>query len=437
MAELNIYTTTFNGGRSLIDTNFFAANFFNALKTNVPPDLVVLCLEEVAPIGYAFLGGSLLTPYFSRFDTALQLAASQRFGNETAYETLVVRNVGLTAIMLFIRRSARLVDKITGIETAGVGCGFCAMGNKGGVGVRLGLGLDSAEGMALTFVAAHLAPMEDQCERRNEDWKTICEGLVFESGDSAAKRRTSGEEETEPLLSSSKSVEDVGFHGLFSPKTHIYFAGDLNYRTSDTSPKPEDYKNWPQPVESVDDARHYGHLLAKDQLAREQAQNKTLHNLSEAPISFPPTYKYSDAAQKHAASLPVSKSSDDEDQVWLWAKHRTPSWCDRILYLTSAPPLVHSYTALPVQPTSDHRPVALSFSILLEPLPKALIADVKQPYPIRKDWREARAAARRYEILVGLASYLALTWEGEALLAGTVIGVLGGYFVLRTLLAGS
>ena len=53
----------------------------------------------------------------------------------------------------------------------------------------------------------------------------------------------------------------------------------------------------------------------------------------------------------------------------------------------------------------------------------------------RKDWRERRAAARRYEVLVGIASYLALTWEGEMVLAATIAGVLGGYVALRAMLA--
>jgi hypothetical protein len=32
--------------------------------------------------------------------------------------------------------------------------------------------------------------------------------------------------------------------------------------------------------------------------------------------------------------------------------------------------------------------------------------------------------------LVGIASYLALTWEGEAMLAATVVGALGAYMLL-------
>ena len=209
-------------------------------------------------------------------------------------------------------------------------------------------------------------------------------------------------------------------------------AGDLNYRTSDKAPNPDDHQTWPQPVESVSDVHHYSHLLEQDQLTRELRNNKTLHNLSESEITFPPTYKYSAEAQKLAAQAPAAKI-EDEGRAWLWAKHRVPSWCDRILYLSAAPPKVHAYTALPVQPTSDHRPVVLSISIPRKPLSLAP-DDIKSPFPIRPDWKEARAAARRYEIAVGIIAYLGLTWEGEALLAGTVVGILGGYLALRAMI---
>jgi hypothetical protein len=162
-----------------------------------------------------------------------------------------------------------------------------------------------------------------------------------------------------------------------------------------------------------------------------------LHLLTEATVTFPPTYKYSDAAKDAAKnSKPLPSGGSDEHASWPWAKHRVPSWCDRILFLAGgrggADVDVHSYDALSVQPTSDHRPVTMSVTI---PLRKPeLAADFKAPFSMRRDWRERRAAARRYEVLVGIAAYLALTWEGEALLVATVVGILGGYVALKAVL---
>ena len=440
MADLSCYITTFNCGRTLLAVDYFAANFFNGINTNLPPDLIVLALQEIAPIAYGFLGGSLLAPYFARYTVAVQLALSERFGVEDEYQTLVVRNVGMSGIMVLAK--PELAERIRGIETAGVGVGYMGMGNKGAAGVRItyGSGLEGDEGSGnafATFIAAHLAPMEWGYERRNEDWKSICEGLVFErdtmrSWSRKPEAESNDASESEPLLSSSNDNTSSDEQGMFSSKAYLFFGGDLNYRTSDTAPKSHDHKLWPQPVENVSDVQHYNRLFEGDQLLREMNKNKTLHHLAESKITFPPTYKYSDAAQDVAANAPSSKI-DNEGNPWLWAKHRIPSWCDRILYLAAAPPKVHSYTALPVQPTSDHRPVALSVSIPGKPL-NLSAEDVKPPFAIRKDWQEARAAARRYEFAVGVAAYLALTWEGEALLGGTVLGLIGGYLALRAMI---
>lgn len=431
MSTLTAHITTFNCGRELASTSHLANEMFSD-SPSVSPDLIVLCLQEIAPIGYAFLGGSFLAPYFSRFSTIVQHAVSKHFGSSTDYVPLLARNEGLTALMVFARSDVK--DNIRWIETAGVGVGMYEMGNKGAVGARLGFTGHEEETVPVTFVSAHLAPGEDQCQRRNNDWQSICEGLIFTRDNVNATRNG---EDSQPLLGSDSAdaSETTSEHTLFSPMSHLFFAGDLNYRTSDTPPSTTDHHTWPHPTS---DPKHpsYRDLWANDQLSRELRNKNTLHLLTEAPVNFPPTYKYSDAAKetaKHGKPLPPGGTG--EKQTWPWAKHRVPSWCDRILFLDAgkADIDVHSYDALSVQPTSDHRPVTLSVTI---PLRKPEVAvGVKPSFSARKDWRERRAAARRYEVLVGIASYLALTWEGEMVLAATIAGILGGYVALRAMLA--
>ncbi|KAK5707035.1 hypothetical protein LTR17_021071 [Elasticomyces elasticus] len=451
MADLNTYITTFNCGRKLIDVDYFASNFFNGLKTDLPPDLIVLCLQEIAPLGYSFLGGSMLAPYLARFNEAIALASERKYRGEDIqkeYVSVMSRNVGMTGILVFAKH--HVAHRVRWVQTGGVGVGeWFQMGNKGAVGVRMGLHSDgNAEEAVFTFVSAHLAPFEGNWQRRNEDWQSICEGLVFEEvGHSVKKPADNSEPERQPLLSSTDGTENAnaGPHGIFSPPSQVFFAGDLNYRTSDSSPSPEDAAKWPQPIESSTDPRHISQFLPKDQLARERSKGHTLHLLSEAPIDFPPTYKYSSAAQKHALASSLTTASHKmrdgrvvetteirppAEEVWLWAEHRTPSWCDRILFLEAAAPnQIHAYTALPVQPTSDHRPVVLSCSIPC----KAVKTQLSPPFKIRDDWMQRRAAARRYELMIGVLAYLGWTWEGEALLVGTVVGIIGGYLVLRAL----
>lgn len=432
--SLTAHITTFNCARTF-PSSHLAGDLFSTTTSSIPPDLIVLCLQEIAPIGYAFLGGSFLAPYFASFKTIVHNAVAQHFESNADYTPLLTRHAGLTGLMIFARSDVK--ERIRWIETAGVGVGVFEMGNKGAVGARIGFeGDDDNEGVPVTFVSAHLAPMEEEWERRNADWKDICQSLVF-TRDDATSPQTS--EASQPLLGSeTDGANDTHSREstLFSPPSHIFFAGDLNYRTSDISPHPNDHTLWPHPTSSPDHPS-WRDLWSNDQLSREQRNGKTLHHLSEAPINFPPTYKYSSAARRAAKQnkpLPSTASGSDEGKdTWPWAKHRVPSWCDRVLFLSSSKPEVESYDALPVQPTSDHRPVTLSVRISLRG--PASADGVKVPFSMRKDWRERRDAARRYEVLVGIASYLALTWEGEAILVGTIFGVLGGYVVLRAMLA--
>ena len=379
-------------------------------------------------------------PYYQRVHDAVRIAGSTL--NEVKYTNVITRNVGMTALMGFARNE--LVSQLEWIETAGVGVGMQEMGNKGAVAARIGL---SAAGgsIEMTFIAAHLAPMEKGLERRNEDWKNIVRGLAFdpvEQGSIAAGTGTSQAttDEDRPLLAGS-SNNTSSPSGIYTPTAHLFLAGDLNYRTSSVKPTRNDYSKYPQPTKDTTDPQYYTRLLQDDQLARELKAGKTCSGLQEAPIDFPPTYKYSDKARA------VAGTSDGVE--WDWANHRWPSWCDRILYLDlpswmkeqdpSNKIQVRDYTALPLMSTSDHRPVALSLTIPQSPIPSPDDEDIDgdlrlhPPFPINPEWRKKRAAARRKEIVVGLGAYFSLTWEGRGVLLAVLIGALGAWALVQSM----
>lgn len=220
--------------------------------------------------------------------------------------------------------------------------------------------------------------------------------------------------------------------GLFHPDSHLFVAGDLNYRTHDTSPGPQAHETYPQPVASDELPEHFSHLLKRDQLDRERKANHTLHGFAELPITFPPTYKYS---VSDATSRPKQPTNGSEAS-WEWAIHRWPAWCDRILYLpsplsaTDLEPQV--YTALPVQPTSDHRPVALSVRIADRAIRKD-VEDIRSnpPFPVNPGWKARNAAGRQLEVIVGVMSYLALTKKGNAAIA-VALGIALATFYLAS-----
>jgi hypothetical protein len=436
MASLSLYVLTFNCGRELIDTSAFASQLFNGLDSPQLPDLLIISLQELAPLAYSYIGGSFLVPYFSRIQEAVGIAAKNLTGIETDRygNPVAICNVGMTAIMAFAKDSAA----IDGIETTGVGLGTWEMGSKGAVGLRL-LYLDTE----LTFVAAHLAAMEENLERRNENWKNLVRGLVFPSsmqerkGNAASLSRTPREDEQGLLPISSQ------FTGIYRPTSHMFLAGDLNYRTSSLKPSPTDYlDSFPQPHHDEDSPQHHSNLFEYDQLTQEREAGRTCHGMIEAPVTFPPTYKYT-------SDEPFLVPDQDISQ-WNWARHRWPSWCDRILYLDvpawlkrqapGAQIVAHKYIALPLFPTSDHRAVALALTVPLIPIPSLDENEdgndprIKPPFDVNPYWRPERQRARALELIVGFGLYFTSTWEGRAVLVGTVAGIAGGYGVIRAVL---
>ena len=438
-AELvSLYIVTFNCGRVLIDIDAFSSQLFDGLESRTLPDLLVLSLQEIAPISHAFIGGSFLVPYFQRFQDAVQSAARKltRRDNDTSiYIPIAIRNMGMTGIMIF----ARDASAIEGVEVARVGVGLAEMGNKGAVAVRFtyGNGIASTE---MTFVAAHLAAMENEVLRRNADWKNIVQGLVFSSS-TRELRNPSPSIEDRRLLSI--SPQDAS---IFKSTSHLIVAGDLNYRTSIMSPAPSDYiETFPQPHHDDSSPNHFSSLFERDQLSQERAAGRTLHGLVEAPVTFPPTYKYD--------SKEPFLTPDEDLSKWHWAKHRWPSWCDRILYLDmpswvksrrpDAKIITRKYNALPLQPTTDHRAVVMEFQVPLIPIPKpdeeeeAANKDprVHPPFDIDINWKHRRDRARTMELVVGFAAYFATTREGNFILIATLIGVVGAFYAFKAMLS--
>lgn len=337
----------------------------------------------------------------------------------------------MTGIMVFARDAGSVKD----LEHAGVGVGTREMGDKGAVGVRMKY-LKDGEATELTFVAAHLRAMEDAVEGRNQDWESIVRRMVFSS--EASERQIAGDGETQPLLSISPRDGSI-----YKPTSHLFVAGDFNYRTSILKPAPEDYKKtFPQPQDEEGDAKHWKELLKNDQLTQEKAVGKTLHGLMEAEINFPPSYKYDLTKGKGQEFL----TPDEDITTWHWAAHRWPSWCDRVLWL-DVPSWAKSkgkitplkYIALPTLPTSDHRPVALSVTVPIGTIPSPDDSEqsddprISPPYTIDINWKKRYEWARTYETLSGYVLYLTTTWEGGILGLACIAGVLGASVAIKAM----
>jgi hypothetical protein len=472
LPELSLQITTFNAAHNPVDAASFAADLFPA--GSPLPDLLVISLQECAPMSHGLLGGNLLSPYLKKVEEAVVIAAhtSKAAARETGntnqegqagvskrkYTRVAYHTIGMVALLIYAR-DARRVDEAS-IRKAEVGLGVGGMANKGAVGIRFRYHGDSerdSEGVTLTFVGAHLAAMEWSLARRNEDWSNIVKGLVFYNEEdplaygntkpSNTRNPRDSTGEAQRLLQDQESSEEE-YRGIYHPRSHLFIAGDLNYRTASISPTAADTENlFPLINSARSDPQHWSALLKHDQLTHDREAGRTLHGFVEEKINFEPSYKYEYKNKKGAG-----EAGEDSQalEAWKWAPHRWPSWTDRVLWLPVAPWLSAQHAAAVIKPqayrihalnpTSDHRAVSLSLSVPLVAIPDPTDAErerykedvrITRPFEIVSDWRAQRAKARTEEIITGLTGYATTTWEGRCVLVALLAGAVGAGFLLK------
>lgn len=431
-------------------------------------------------MSYSFIGPYFLDPYLAAYEEALNLAA-EAFNDPAndhdrpklldrprpsspTYTLVRSKNVGMTAVLLFARDATAIVD----VKEAEVGFGAAEMGNKGAAGLRVVYeDAESGRSTELTFVGTHLAAMEWNLAKRNANWATIMRGLTFGNPEEILKPRPATSEaslqgngesgargasvdEVMRLLHDQHDEENRQMQqrlqdiSVFKPTSHLFVAGDLNYRISATAPTP----NASFPSLDPQSENYYPRFFPLDQLTRERKSGRTLHGLSEADVEFPPTYKYD-----------IVPGSDNPLEVsWKFAPHRYPSWTDRVLYL-DVPPWtkeqnpdvpdikVQAYDAMPVLASSDHRPVFLRADVpiiakedLFSPrqqgdstYPAEWDLDPRAKLPVEIDpeaW-ERRAAARQREVMAGWSMFFFSTQEGTLVLGTLVVAAISGWWLYR------
>ncbi|KAH9888656.1 DNase I-like protein [Xylariomycetidae sp. FL2044] len=394
---LDVFILTFNAAKHLINVPVFANHLRDAFARNATtlPELLVFSIQEMAPLAHSFIGSYILNPYFQHYESAVNLAAAkflaQNDGQEGTkdgpYTLMTTRNVGMTGTMLF----ARYPDNLQNLQSTEVSFGAGDMANKGAVGLRTFYSKTnddgSVAGTELTFVSTHLAAMEWNLEKRNKNWEAIVSGLVFEDPKKFTKHKSphptpQGSEdsqgEAQALLDQDPTEKALHDISIYKPTSHLFVAGDLNYRISKTSPAADSKF----PNVELESPNHFSRFLHRDQLRAEKAAGHTLHGLSEAEIEFAPTYKLDilPKAEPNTELARIAEEEEDTDQVaWTYAKHRWPGWCDRILYL-DVPYWVKgidakartmkatAYHSMPAVRSSDHMPVFLRMGVpMIEP----------------------------------------------------------------------
>ena len=215
------------------------------------------------------------------------------------------------AVFVRAEHQGRISSLERSAEATGIGN---AMGNKGGVGISFNF-----YETPLCFVTTHLAAHQARVANRNEDAKSVMDGIALagKMGD------------------------------LVSQFEHVFWSGDLNYRI-DLSVAD---------ALSIIGQGDFGKLKEHDQLTIETEARRVFLGFVEGQLTFPPTYKYERGIYENGKRMYTSE------------KARVPSWCDRVLVhsLPGREARLLWYTSADEVTTSDHSPVGSAFTVLVRP----------------------------------------------------------------------
>ena len=181
---------------------------------------------------------------------------------------------------------------------------------------------------SLCFANCHLAAGQTQTVHRNNDVKVILESEALPPERNPSTRRD--------------TYSGGGDGSMIMDHEICVLYGDLNYRI-DTMGR--------DTVIKAIKANNLNKLLERDQLLVLRRRNPMfrLNMFNESAITFAPTYKYD-----------VGTDGYDSSE-----KHRSPAWCDRMLYRGVGRIRQLEYRRHELR-TSDHRPVSGLFSMRIK-----------------------------------------------------------------------
>lgn len=229
----------------------------------------------------------------------------------------MIRSQNMSAIHCMVFVHHYLWKYIWDIKSSQVATGIGNfIGNKGGTQISFNVGRTS-----ILFINAHLASSATKMKERTQDFSRILT-------DSPMRRVKTNS-------------------GIHEEYDRVFFMGDLNPRVSATRGE----------VDGWLAERQFHKCLERDQLLPllhpEAAPGKDAglwHHFEEAPITFPPTYKF----DAHSSTYDTSK------------KQRVPSWTDRILWRRDTHIRSMSYGSVQSMQISDHRPIFSQFEVLVD-----------------------------------------------------------------------
>ncbi|KAF8971023.1 hypothetical protein BGZ46_010347 [Entomortierella lignicola] len=351
-----------------------AAPLPTSSSTPLIPDIVVIALQEFVPYPDAFIHNTYRVQ--RKIDELAQLILRTLHRTCPGYRFSLVSQTAQGGMILFVlTRDGSMTEYVERILNASVGTGPLGMGNKGAIATRLSIRLPASNRPVfdICFINAHLSAHLSKIKRRNHDYLDICRRMVFVndtdnhvkgmlleyqtrlssasplSFDDQQQQQLDDDDsfyqqdnDTGPLLPNKKSQQKR--HGKEDKKVvweesifscdYIFWSGDLNYRLdlsqcdgSLTSNKKKKSKhsedmlsNSTMPDLTASEIVHaikqgrLRQLYSHDQLSAQRKTMNVFRGFHEAPLAFPPTYKFRMGSNEYD----ISK--------------RVPAWTDRILW---------------------------------------------------------------------------------------------------------
>ncbi|CAA2992659.1 type I inositol polyphosphate 5-phosphatase 12-like [Olea europaea subsp. europaea] len=316
-------------------------------------DIVVVGLQEVE-MGAGFLAMSAAKETVRLEGSSIGQWWQENIGKaldeEFTFERVGSRQLAGLLIAIWVRKTVR--THVGDLDVAAVACGLGrAIGNKGGVGLRL-----RVFDRIMCFTNCHFAAHLEAVNRRNADFDHIFRTMTFTRSSNLLNNAAAGVSSSTQTLRAASVAASNPNEGKpdLAEADMVVFCGDFNYRLFGIS-----YDE----ARDLVSQRSFDWLREKDQLRAEMKAGRVFQGMREALIKFPPTYKF----ERGKPGLGGYDSGE---------KKRIPAWCDRILYRDSraAPtdecslecPVVASiiqYQARMDVTESDHKPVRSKFDV--------------------------------------------------------------------------
>ncbi|KAL3507024.1 hypothetical protein ACH5RR_032406 [Cinchona calisaya] len=348
--NLRILVGTWNVGQGRASQDALMAWLGSAVSD---VGIVVVGLQEVE-MGAGFLAMSAAKETVGLEGSSVgqwwQDAIGKTLDEGSAFERVGSRQLAALLIAIWVRKALR--THVGDLDVAAVACGLGrAIGNKGGVGLRL-----RVFDRIMCFTNCHFAAHLEAVNRRNADFDHIFRTMAFSRSSNLLNNAAAGVSSAAQMLRSTNATAINPEDGKpdLADADLVMFFGDFNYRLFGISyDEARDFVS----------QRSFDWLREKDQLRAEMKAGKVFQGMREALIRFPPTYKF----ERGKPGLGGYDSGE---------KKRIPAWCDRVLYRDNraAPaeecslecPVVASiiqYEAIMEVTESDHKPVRCKLNV--------------------------------------------------------------------------